>query len=199
MATDKLYIGTYEVDPILFTKGFANGRGPFQCESKCCSSGVWTDVSEQRVIMEHKESIKKYMDETQTQDDTVWFDPDMIDDADFVSGKAIGTQTFNDKCVFLLKDGRCSVQLFSKEELGDAWKIKPFYCIAFPICVAEGVLTFDDYQQGCAQCCSVVDNAELSMVESCKAELVYVLGAEGYLQLVAMKQQYLDTLQKGGQ
>jgi hypothetical protein len=195
---EKLFIGKYEIDPILFTKGFALGRGPFQCESKCCSSGVWTDVSEQRVIMSNKESIKKYMDETQTQDDSLWFDPDMIDDADFVSGKAIGTQVFNDKCVFLLRDGRCSVQLFSKEELGDAWKIKPFYCIAFPVCVSEGVLTFDDYQQGCAQCCSVVDNAEVTMVESCKAELEFVLGLEGYAQLVAMKKEYLTTTQREG-
>jgi hypothetical protein len=195
---EKLFIGKYEIDPILFTKGFASGRGPYQCESKCCSSGVWTDVGEQLVIMSYKDSIKKYMDETQTTDDTLWFDPEMIDDADFVSGKAIGTQTHNNKCVFLMKDGRCSVQMFSKEELGDAWKIKPFYCIAFPICVSDGVLTFDDYQQGCAQCCSIVDNAEISMVESCKAELVYVLGADGYETLAAMKADFLNNAAKGG-
>jgi hypothetical protein len=190
---EKLVIGSLEIDPILFTKGFAVDHGPYHCESKCCASGVWADVKEKDVIMSHKESIKKYMDETQTTDDAVWFDPEEITDADFVSGRAIGTQTYNNKCVFLMKDGRCSVQLFSKEELGDAWKIKPFYCVAFPICVSEGVLTFDDYQQGCAQCCSIVDNAEISMVESCKAELEYVLGAEGYRQLVAMKQEYLNN------
>ncbi|HLP16424.1 MAG TPA: DUF3109 family protein [Bacteroidota bacterium] len=189
---EKLYIGKYEIDPILFTKGFAVNHGPYQCETKCCASGVWTDVKEKEVIMSYKDQIKAFMDETQTTDDTVWFDPEEITDTDFVSGRAIGTQTHNNKCVFLKKDGRCSVQLFSKETFGDAWKIKPFYCVAFPICVSEGVLTFDDYQQGCAHCCSIVDNAEVSMVESCKAELEYVLGAEGYQTLVAMKQEYLN-------
>jgi hypothetical protein len=188
---EKLYIGKYEIDPILFTKGFAVNHGPYQCETKCCASGVWTDVKEKDIIMSYKEQIKGFMDDTQTTDDTKWFDPEEIDDADFVSGRAIGTQTFNNKCVFLMKDGRCSVQLFSKESLGDPWKIKPFYCVAFPICVSDGVLTFDDYQQGCAHCCSIVDNAEVSMVESCKAELEYVLGAEGYATLVQMKQDFL--------
>ena len=183
----ELKIGKYTIDPILFEKGFSRGCGPYQCQTTCCSSGVYLDPTDRDVILQHKEEIKLKMDETQTTDDTVWFDNLRVDDQDFPSGYAIGTEVFNDKCVFLGKDGRCSVQLVSAEKYNDPWKIKPFYCIAFPISVDTGVLTFDDYQQDKSQCCSIVTDTDTTLVDSCKAELEFVLGKEGYQELVSMK------------
>ena len=180
---DNLQIGKYKIDPILFEKGFSKGCGPFQCQTTCCSSGVFIDPIEMAVILQHKEEVKAMMDETQTTDDAVWFENIIEDDVDFPSGYAVGTEVYNDKCVFLRKDGRCSVQLVSAEKFNDPWRIKPYFCVAFPISIDNGVVTFDDYQQDKAHCCSIVPHADVSLVESCKAELEYVLGKEGYQQL----------------
>lgn len=180
---NNLTIGKYKIDPVLFEKGFSKGCGPYQCETTCCSSGVFLDPTDRDVIIDHKEEVKLLMDETQTTNDAVWFDNKREEDLDFPSGYAVGTEVFNDKCVFLRKDGRCSVQLVSVEKYNDPWKIKPYYCVAFPIAVDNGVLTYDDYQDGKTQCCSIVRDTDATLVESCKAELEYVLGKEGYEQL----------------
>jgi hypothetical protein len=185
----EIVIGKYKIDPVLFEKGFAKDCGPHKCETTCCSSGVFLDPTDRDVIIQNKEEIKTKMDETQTTDDTKWFDNRKEIDVDFPSGFAVGTEVFNDKCVFLRNDGRCSVQLLSAEKFDDPWKIKPFYCVAFPICLDNGLLTFDDYQQDSAACCSIVKQTESTLVDSCKAELEYVLGADGYRQLVEIKDQ----------
>src|SRR3972149_5077790 len=143
----ELQIGKYKIDPVLFEKGFSKGCGPFQCETTCCSSGVFIDPIDMAVILQHKEEVKAKMDETQTTDDAVWFEDIIEVDVDFPSGYAVGTEVFNDKCVFLRKDGKCSVQVVSTEKYNDPWKIKPYFCIAFPISIDNGTVTFDDYQQ----------------------------------------------------
>ena len=189
----ELTIGKYKIDPILFEKGFSRGCGPYQCETTCCSSGVYLDPKDRDVIMDHKEEVKLQMDETQTTNDAVWFDNKQEQDIDFPSGVAVSTEVYNDKCVFLRRDGRCSVQLVSAEKYNDPWKIKPFYCVAFPIALDHGVVTYDDYQDGKTQCCSIVTDTNVTLVDSCKAELEYVLGKEGYLQL----QQYKVAKESG--
>jgi Fe-S-cluster containining protein len=178
-----LKIGKYIIDPVLFEKGFSRGCGPYQCETTCCSSGVYLDPKDRDVIIAHTEEVKLQMDETQTTNEAVWFDNKQEQDMDFPSGISVSTETHNNKCVFLRKDGRCSVQLVSAEKYNDPWKIKPFFCVAFPIVLENGVLTYDDYQDGKTQCCSIVRDTDVTLVDSCKAELEYVLGAEGYGQL----------------
>lgn len=185
---EELYVGKYKIDPTLFEKGFTKGCGPYQCETTCCSSGVFLDPSDRDVILEHKEEVKLQMDETQTTNENVWFDNTREEDTDFPSGYAVGTEVYNNKCVFLRKDGRCSVQLVSAEKYNDPWKIKPYFCIAFPISVDNGVLTFDDYQQGKTGCCTIVGNSESTLVDSCRAELEFVLGKEGYNELKNIQQ-----------
>jgi hypothetical protein len=189
--TSELRIGKFIVDPVLFAKGFAKSHGPFACETSCCASGVFADIKERDVILGHKEAIKPYMDETQTKVDAHWFDTEVNDDPDFVSGKTVGTQTHNDKCVFRRSDGRCSVQVYGDESGAGAWTYKPFYCIAFPIVVCDGVLTFDDYQQGITRCCSIVDEHAAPLIDSCKDELEYILGKEGYGELLLLRDRYV--------
>lgn len=183
----ELHIGKYKIDPVLFEKGFMKGCGPFRCESKCCSAGVYVDLKEKEKILSHKEAIKKYMDETQTTDDSRWFDAEIEDDSDYPSGKAVGTEVFNNKCVFLNKKGMCSLQIMGNEEGLGGWAIKPYFCIAFPISIEDGELTFDDFVQGETHCCSTVENFEAALVDSCKTELEFILGKEGYQQLQTMK------------
>ncbi len=181
---ENMRIGKYVIDPVLFEKGFSKGCGPLACESICCSTGVFADLKEKEIILSHKETVKKYMDETQTTDDSRWVDSEVCDDNDYPSGKKVGTEVFNDKCVFLNKSGMCSLQITGASEGIGRWALKPFYCIAFPITVDEGVLTFDDFQQGKTQCCSSIDAKETTLVESCRDELELILGHDGYKELL---------------
>ncbi len=179
-----MHIGKYAIDPILFEKGFSKGCGPFACESTCCSSGVYVDIKERELILSHKETVKKYMDETQVADDARWFDGEVVEDGDYPSGKAVGTEVFNDKCVFLNKSGMCVLQIAGTEEKLGRWAWKPFYCVAFPITVDENVVTFDDLLLDEAPCCSFVDNKETTLVDACKEELEFVLGRNGFEELI---------------
>jgi Protein of unknown function (DUF3109) len=179
-------VGNHNVDPILFERSIATGCGPFACESTCCSSGVYADLAEKERILAHRDIIKKYLDETQTNDDTRWFDSEVVHDSDFPSGKAVGTEVFNGKCVFLNKHGRCSLQIAGSEEKLGRWALKPFYCVAFPITVDDGVVTFDDFLDEKPTCCSFVDGHETSIVTACKEELEFVLGSAGYDELIGL-------------
>ena len=136
--------------------------------------------------MRHRDIVKTWMDETQPLDEDAWFEEPFAD-SDFPSGRCIGTREHNDKCVFLNKDGRCVLQLAGEQEGLGKWGLKPFYCIAFPITVENGVVKFDDVLSGEASCCAVqTDQRQRGqpVVTECDAELKHVLGAEGYMLLL---------------
>lgn len=182
-------INNLKIDSLLFEKNFSNACGPFNCETVCCKSGVYLDPLDVEKIIPHTENIKKFMDETQSTDERLWFDFEKEIDKDFPSGYAVSTNVVNDKCAFLMKDGKCSLQVYGKESGLGSWAIKPYFCIAFPISIENGVLTFDDYKQGETKCCSisVVENKNESLVKSCKDELVFILGENGYEKLLKME------------
>ncbi|HTR80344.1 MAG TPA: DUF3109 family protein [Bacteroidota bacterium] len=187
MTPTALHIGKYQIDPALFEQGFASGCGPFACESTCCAGGVYLDPAEKERILANKEIVKKYMDETQLKDEKGWFDNEIIDDSDFPSGKALGTEVVNNKCVFLDKSGRCSLQRAGTEEKLGRWALKPFFCVAFPITVEDNVVIYDDFPEHKPKCCAIVADPGSSLIEACKEELEFVLGHEGYKTLLQLK------------
>ena len=69
-----LKIGKYEIDTVLFEKGFGNNCTPYDCDSTCCASGVFLDPADMERVLLHKNEIKNFMDETQTKDESLWFD-----------------------------------------------------------------------------------------------------------------------------
>ncbi len=85
------------------------------------------------------------------------------------------------------------MQIAGKEEGLGEWKLKPFYCIAYPVTVEEGVLTFDDVCQGDTLCCSLAKATDAALVDTCKAELEYILGSEGYRRLLEMRKSVQQT------
>jgi hypothetical protein len=175
-----LHIGRYTISSEFFEKGFTRGAGPCQCTSTCCEGGVFVDVRERDTIMSHKDTIKKYMDETQVPDEAAWFEPNEFEDADFASGRCVGTQIINDKCAFLDKRGRCSLQIAATEEGMQRWGLKPLFCILYPLEISDNVVGFDDMLQDEQVCCSVGSGFELPLFEACREELTHLLGAEGY-------------------
>ncbi len=54
----------------------------------------------------------------------------------------------------------------------------------------NGILTFDDYRQGETKCCSIINDKNESLVKSCNKELIFVLGEDGYKDLLQMENDF---------
>ncbi|MGD8306552.1 MAG: DUF3109 family protein [Ignavibacteria bacterium] len=180
---DGLYI-----DPKIFTFKFS-----CKCSGECCHYGVYTDLKEHDKIIELKDKILSFFDETQSKDHSKWFEPEE-EDEDFESGVAVGTEVINGKCTFLDNDGLCALQKLAIKENVHKWKYKPLYCILFPLTIYEGALTIDDEHIERLKSCNVNPVAEQSIFDACKEELVYFLGEENYKELENYKEEYLSTL-----
>jgi hypothetical protein len=175
-----LTINGYTFSHELFEKGFPADGGPCKCSSVCCEEGVYADVADRENILSHKEMIKKYMDDTQPHDEAGWFETWEIEDRDFPSGRCVGTEAFNGKCVFLDKFGRCSLQVAAVSEGMHKWALKPFFCVLYPIEVTNRVVSFDDMLQGEQSCCTIGHEFDTPLFEGCKEELTYLVGLEGF-------------------
>lgn len=187
-----LAVNGFTMSAVLFEKGFPPGGGPCTCSSVCCEGGVYVDVRQRDAIMAHKAMIKKYMDETQTTDDSRWFEATEQEDADFPSGRCVGTQEINNKCTFLDKSGRCSIQVASTSEGMHKWALKPLFCILYPIEISDNVVSFDEMLQDDQSCCSIREEFSVPLFEGCKEELVHLIGEDGFRKM----QDHFASLQK---
>jgi len=175
-----LRVNQFTVSDELFTKGYALGQGPCNCTAWCCEGGVYIDLKERDRILEHREMIKKYMDESQSRDHREWFEQEEREDEDFPSGRCQGTEEINKKCAFLDKNGHCSIQLAATEEGMGRWALKPLYCILFPIEVSDHVIAFDEMLQDDQACCTIQEDFDVPLFRACREELTHLLGEDGY-------------------
>ena len=175
-----LSVKQFVISPDLFTKGFPTEGGPCTCTSVCCEGGVYADVRARDKIMAHKDVIKKYMDQTQTTDDSLWFEDHEDDDADFASGRCVGTREINDKCAFLDMHRRCTLQVAATGEGMHRWALKPLFCILYPIEISDNVVNVEEMLQDGQKCCSVDSEFQIPVFEACKEELVYLVGEDGF-------------------
>ncbi len=186
MSDTPIVINGITIDPVIFTQGFVDGCDVARCGGECCTSGVWADITERDRILAHTDMFVKYMDESQTTDPERWFEKEIVDDPDFDSGKAVGTETFNEKCVFQMKNGYCVLQFAAMQEGMHPWAIKPKYCVMFPIVVTEGVLSYDDDHAADMHYCGLhcTKNHTKTVFEACGPEIEYALGEDGYRELL---------------
>ena len=62
----------------------------------------------------------------------------------------------------------------------DKLAVKPFYCVAFPITIDEHVLTtYEAEFTNRRQCCSIVTDGPMTVLDVCREEFEYILGVEG--------------------
>lgn len=187
---DKVINGM-QIDPLIFTQKFVKACDVCICSGECCYYGVYTDKSEHEMIMGLKERIIKSMDDSQTKDSEKWFEAPEPDD-DFPSGIAVGTEVHNGKCVFLDRQGFCTLQKIAMEDGEFKWKYKPLYCILFPLVIFEGVLTVDDEHLDRMHYCDKPANQISTVYECCKNELKHVLGEEGFKELEIYHDEYFS-------
>ncbi len=179
------------IDPKIFTFKFS-----CKCSGECCYYGVYTDLKEHDTILELKDKILPFFDETQSKDINKWFE-EPEEDEDFESGVAVGTEVINGKCTFLDKDGLCALQRLANLEGVHKWKYKPLYCILFPLTIYEGALTIDDEHIDRLKTCNVNPDVETSIFDACKEELIYFLGEKHFLELEEYKKEYLTAKHTG--
>lgn len=187
---EKMINGMY-IDPLIFTQKFVKSCDVCICSGECCYYGVYTDKSEHELIMSLKERIIKSMDDSQTKDVEKWFEDPEPDD-DFPSGIAVGTEVHNGKCVFLDRQGYCTLQKIAMEDGEFKWKYKPLYCILFPLVIFEGVLTVDDEHLDRMHYCNKPVNQISTVYDCCKNELKHVLGEEGFKELEAYREEFFS-------
>jgi hypothetical protein len=186
---EHLHIKGYRVSPELFSTGYKAGVGPYVCNSKCCWRGAYVDVAERDRVLAHAAMIKPHMDETQSLDESTWFETEEKVDADYKSGTCVGTGTVNGKCAMMDKQGHCSLQVAGTATGQHKWVIKPLYCFLFPIEVINNTIQFDSREQNNHACCSVQTHFDVPLFQACHDELVYLLGEDGY----ALLQAHYDT------
>ena len=178
-----LIVQGFTISPDLFRMGYPDGGGPCTCASTCCEGGVYLDVRERDRILEHRELIKRHMDETQNLNEQAWFEPGEILDGDFPSSRCAGTEVHNGRCAFQDKYGRCSIQVATTEEGLGRWYLKPLYCILYPIEVTGGVVGHDDMLQDQRSCCTVSPSFHTPIYQACRDELLHLVGDEGYSEI----------------
>jgi Fe-S-cluster containining protein len=184
-------INGIKIDPQIFTFSFS-----CSCSGECCHYGVYTDLKEHELIMSLKNKLIPLFDETQVTDTKKWFEaPEK--DIDFESGVAVGTEIINGKCIFLDKNGLCTLQKLANLEGGYKWKYKPLYCILFPLTIYENTLTIDDEHIERLTSCNHNPSAAKTIYDSCREELKHFFGEEGFMELEKYKAEYLEGIKTG--
>ncbi|MBU2585174.1 MAG: DUF3109 family protein, partial [Bacteroidetes bacterium] len=103
-------------------------------------------------------------------------------------------EIYNNKCVFLDKNGFCSLQKAAMDLGEDKWNYKPLYCILFPLVIFEGKLTIDDEHIERMHYCNKAKNQTSTIFEAMKDEIRHFLGEEGYKELLDYKNEYFNNV-----
>lgn len=182
MNEKRFVINGLEIDPVIFTQPFVDFCDISKCGGECCNSGVWADITEVDTIKQNTDLVLKYMDETQERDTSKWFEKEIVDDVDFASGKCIGTEAYDDHCVFQMKNGYCVLQSAAMQEGLHKWALKPKFCVLYPIVISDGVLTYDDDHAEELHYCGLNchQNHVKTVFEACGEEIEYAVGVEGF-------------------
>src|SRR5215831_6376308 len=166
-----------------------------ECQSYCCSGGVYIHTSQVDDILAHKELIIPHLPPDR-QDPALWFDGKIEPDLDYPeAGPCMGTGVVQDPthptgttCIFLTSDRRCALQTASIAAGEHPWRFKPFYCALHPLEIIGGALKLADdnelYKEGGN--CQRPAGELIPVYALFDVETKFVLGEEGYAELEAI-------------
>ena len=165
-----------------------------ECESYCCSGGVYIHLRQVEDILAHQELIKPHLP-VERQDPALWFDGSREPDTDYPEGgDCTGTSVVQDPshpagqtCLFLRPDRLCALQAASIASGQHAWRFKPFYCALHPLVLDEGVLALAEdsemYKEGGT--CNRPAEELIPLFRLFDVETKLVVGEAGYAELEA--------------
>lgn len=159
------------------------------CGSACCRNGVYIDVDQSNLILEHAEEIKPFL-RPETRDERTWFDGVYDIDSDYPSGRGQGTNVVShpthstgSACVFLREDLKCGLQVASTGLGRSPWHFKPYYCALHPLTVWDKWLLMEEELEHLGGTCLVP--GDVSPLYTVFADEIRLhLGDDGYAELV---------------
>ncbi len=170
-----------------------------ECQSYCCSGGVYIHTSQVDDILAHQHMITPHLP-PERRDPSRWFDGVVEPDEDYPeAGPCMGTSVVDDPthpagqtCIFLTAGRRCALQAAGLAAGEHAWRFKPFYCALHPLEIIAGELQLaednDIYLEG-GSCQRPSGNGAIPLYQLFDVEIKLALGDQGYAQLAALAQQ----------
>ncbi len=164
-----------------------------ECQSYCCSGGVWIHTRQAEDILAHQATIIPHLP-PERRDPAAWFDGSLEPDDDYPEGGPVtGTAVIDDPthpagqtCIFLLPDRRCALQAAGVAAGEHPWRYKPFYCALHPLGIDEGVLTLVEeseiYAEG-GSCSRPEAGQPIPLYELFDYEVKLALGDDGFAEL----------------
>lgn len=165
-----------------------------ECQSHCCTGGVYISVAQAEDVLAHQAHIQPHLP-PERRDPALWFDGNVEPDPDHPAGGLVmGTRVLPDashpvgeSCVFLRPDRKCALQAAGLAAGEHPWRFKPFYCAFHPLVYEAGRVVLSEgseiYLEGGS--CNR-PGAPVPLYALFDAELILALGEAGYARLVAL-------------
>ncbi len=177
------------IDPVVFEPAYDGACSMGRCNAQCCRDGVFLDPLDKQKILDHTDLVISHMDPHQVKDPEEWFDDDLEEDTDFPSGVATGTAVAGYGCVFLNARGHCVLQVAATAAGMEKFELKPYYCVAYPLTISEGVLTVEDGSfTNRSECCAPGGTPTLAPIDVCREELEFMIGKDGLAECDAARE-----------
>jgi hypothetical protein len=166
-----------------------------ECQSHCCTGGVYISVRQTEDILAHQRLIQPHLP-ADRRDPALWFDGAIESDDDHPNGGPVmGTRVLPDAshpvgegCVFLRPDRKCALQAAGIAAGEHPWRFKPFYCALHPLVYDQHRVMLGEasemYLDG-GHCSRPEPDQAIPLYRLFDWELKLVLGDEGYAQLCA--------------
>ena len=142
------------------------------CGDQCCDYGVDID----RANMERLAGLGPAFEAFAGVPQSEWFEPGLVEDAEFPSGAHGRTRAAGGKCVFARRGGRgCAIHAYCLEQGLDYHLYKPMVSALFPVTFEHGVLVpSPEAVDGTLRCGGIGP----SLYDGVRSELAYYFGRE---------------------
>ena len=162
----------HSIDTAIFSlRYFARCMDCSFCDDQCCTYGVDIDLGNVMRIAALGEDFSSRVAAPRTE----WFTEEVLEDAEFPTGRYLRTRAANGHCVFHAQRERgCVIHAYAMEKGIDYHDLKPLVSTLFPATFEHGVLVpSSEVVDGSLRC----SGEGLSVYEGVRQELFYYFGA----------------------
>jgi hypothetical protein len=150
------------------------------CDDQCCSYGVDIDAENAEKLLAMGDGFEAFVSVPKSE----WFTGEIVEDAEFPSGRNRRTRILGTHCVFHKRDGRgCLIHAWCIEKGLDYHLYKPMVSILFPVTFEHGGLVASSEAVDRSLVCS---GQGPTLYEGVRGELAYYFGEALVEELDAM-------------
>jgi Fe-S-cluster containining protein len=128
----------HSIDTRLFTETFFSACLACDfCHDSCCQHGATVEVPLREALLARKDDLEPLVGRPASE----WFDGKFHEDYEYPGGRYTRTRVFDNRCVFLNRNGRgCLLHRYALENDLPVHELKPLACSLFPVWWMHGVL-----------------------------------------------------------